>query len=95
MPAVAIVTSATLAQTRDPIFTAIDTHRATHAAHLAAINEQSRLERLKGFDLDLDLTEKPCHDENDAFEILVIVAEEAIYLQHRVRTTFTRTRGSV
>lgn len=50
----------------DPVFDLIDIHRKAHAAHLAAIKEADRLgESWSG------ITEQPCVDENDAFEILV------------------------
>jgi len=55
----------------DPIFVAIDAHRAANAAHLAAIHEANRLQELDRDFYWADMTEKPCHDENDAFEILL------------------------
>jgi len=59
----------------DPIFAAIDEHRNAYAAHLASIDELARLEKIHGLDAaDGSITEKPCHDENDAFEALVAAA---------------------
>jgi hypothetical protein len=49
----------------DPIFAAIDAHRAANDAHWAAINEA-------GNRMDWGaITEQPCHDENDALDILI------------------------
>jgi hypothetical protein len=55
------------------VFDLIDLHRKADAAHLAAIEEANRLERMRGVSwVDWgSITEKPCHDENDAFEVLV------------------------
>jgi len=61
---------AAAAATADPIFAAIDAHRQAHAVHLAAIDEGNRLEEMDGGDWT-SVTEKPCHDDNDAFEALV------------------------
>jgi hypothetical protein len=56
----------------DPVFAAIETHRQAHAAHQAAIEEGNQLEKLGG---DwTTVTEKPCHDENVAFEALIRAA---------------------
>lgn len=61
-----------LATAADPIFAAIELHRAANAAHDAAIAEQGRLELEYGFDEGFDdLTEQPCHEENEAFEAMV------------------------
>ncbi len=49
----------------DPIFAAIDEHRKAQAAHLAAIHELSRFEKIHGAACG-SITEKPCHDENEA-----------------------------
>jgi hypothetical protein len=62
-------------ETIDPIFAAIDAHRKANAAHEAACEELQRLERVQGATAawaNLNgMTEKPCHDENDAFAALV------------------------
>src|SRR5258708_5191249 len=54
----------------DPIFAVIDKHKKAHAGHWAAIDELARMEKVDGF-TDWGITEKPCHDENDAFDILL------------------------
>ncbi|UQR67703.1 hypothetical protein LRP30_21690 [Bradyrhizobium sp. C-145] len=61
---------AAAAATVDPIFAAIDAHRQAHAVHLAAIDEAARLEDLTGENWG-DITEQPCQDENDAFDVLL------------------------
>jgi hypothetical protein len=68
--AAAIPTSVAMAAAADPVFELIEAHRAAHATHLAAIDEAARLEDLHG-DGWGSITEKPCHDENEAFEILL------------------------
>ena len=60
----------TAASAVDPVFELIEAHRAAHATHLAAIDEANRLEELHGDDWG-SMTEKPCHDENAAFDSLV------------------------
>jgi hypothetical protein len=62
----------------DPLFGLIEAHRKANAAHLAAIKELSRLEKIHGFGGDWDITQKPCDDENDAFEILVGAAATTV-----------------
>jgi hypothetical protein len=54
----------------DPTFDLIDLHRKAEAAHLAAIKELSRFEESGDCEHDW-ITEKPCHDEFDAFDALV------------------------
>jgi hypothetical protein len=55
----------------DPVFIAIEAHRAAHAAHQAAIHEADRLQKLdRGFHW-AGMTEKPCRAENEAFDILI------------------------
>jgi hypothetical protein len=49
----------------DPIYAAIDAHRRANAAHWAAIEASEGLTDWGG------ITEQPCHDENDAFEVLI------------------------
>jgi hypothetical protein len=69
-PAGAQLTSVA-SEATDPIFTAIEAHRAAHAAHEAAISEANRLQKLdRGFDW-VDMTVKPCDDDNEAFDILI------------------------
>jgi hypothetical protein len=48
----------------DPIYAAIDAHRNANAVHLAALKAAEGL-------TDWGITEQPCHDENDAFEVLI------------------------
>jgi hypothetical protein len=55
----------------DPIYAAIERHKAAAAAHLEAIEEQNRIQRIHGFGRGNWITEKPCRDENDAFGTLV------------------------
>lgn len=54
----------------DPVFELIEAHRVAGAAHAAAIRDA---DRLGGFRWG-HITEKPCHDENEAFEALVRAA---------------------
>jgi hypothetical protein len=54
----------------DPIFAVIAEHRRTHAAHMESLVLQNRLERKHSSDCGW-VSEKSCHDENDAFEALV------------------------
>ena len=61
----------------DPIYAAIDRHRRTLAIHLAAIDEFARLERAHGVQSDC-ITEKPCHDDNEAFGRLVGTAATTV-----------------
>jgi hypothetical protein len=51
-------------QLPDPIYAAIDAHRKANAVHLAALKAAEGL-------TDWGITEQPCHDENDAFELLI------------------------
>jgi hypothetical protein len=70
--AVAIPTTVIVAAAVDPIFAAIDEHKKAQSAHLAAIAELSRLEKIHGVhDADASITEKPCDDENEALGVLV------------------------
>jgi hypothetical protein len=48
----------------DPIYAAIDAHRKASAAHWAAIKASEGV-------TDWGITEQPCHDENDAFDVLI------------------------
>jgi hypothetical protein len=61
----------------DPIYAAIEEHRKANAAHLAALNELARLEKIHG-DWDGAVTQKPCDDENEAFGILVGTAATTV-----------------
>jgi hypothetical protein len=62
---------ATAESSANPVYEAIDRHRAAAAAHLTAINELHRLESIYGGGCANRITEKPCRDENDAFDALV------------------------
>jgi hypothetical protein len=62
----------------DPVFDLIDAHRKACAAHLAAIQLQNRVEKIRGAGRGNWITEKPCHDENDAFEALVSAAVNTV-----------------
>ncbi|MEH2569643.1 hypothetical protein [Bradyrhizobium sp. AZCC 2289] len=56
----------------DPVFDLIEMHRRTHAAHMASLKLQDRLERRYGISSRVDwVSTKPCHDESEAFEALV------------------------
>jgi hypothetical protein len=48
----------------DLIYTAIDAHRKANAAHWAALKASEGIS-------DWGITEQPCHDENNAFEVLI------------------------
>jgi hypothetical protein len=54
----------------DPVYGLIEAHRKANDAHYAAIRELDRLEKIDGF-IDWGITEKPCQQENEAFESLV------------------------
>jgi hypothetical protein len=62
----------------DPIFAAIDEHRKAHAAHLWALDEINRLEKVDGSCDWADIAEQPCHADNDTFEILLGTAAATI-----------------
>jgi hypothetical protein len=66
LAAAAMPISATLAcdEPIDPIYAAIDAHRSASAAHWVAIKAAEGL-------TDWGMTEQPCHDENDAFDVLI------------------------
>jgi hypothetical protein len=55
----------------DPIFATIEKHKKAAAAHLDAIQVQNRIAKIRGSASANWITEKPCHDENDAFDALV------------------------
>ena len=56
----------------DPVFGLIAGHRRAHIAHLKALKLQSRFERLyRDYDRAAEISEKPCHDEDDVFEALI------------------------
>jgi len=57
----------------DPVFDLIEAHRRAHVAHMDALTLQDRLERAHDPDAGR-VSEKPCHDEDDAFEALVAAA---------------------
>jgi hypothetical protein len=67
--ALTVVPARAAVPTIDPVFELIEAHRKANAAHYAAIRELDRLEKT-GF-VDWGITEKPCDDENDAFDQLV------------------------
>jgi hypothetical protein len=54
----------------DPMFELIEAHRTTHIAHMASLELQNRLERKHDSRADW-VSEKPCHDESDAFDALI------------------------
>lgn len=54
----------------EPIFELIEAHREACAAHLAALDEQTRLEGLHDRDADR-VADEPCHAEWRAFEALI------------------------
>jgi len=59
-------------RTFDPIFDLIESHRRADAAHRKALDVQARFERRHGAcNRSWEISEKPCHDEDDAFEALV------------------------
>lgn len=55
----------------DPVFELIEAHRKAHAAHMASLELGKRFELRYGLGRGNWISEKPCHDENDAFEELV------------------------
>jgi hypothetical protein len=55
----------------DAIFELIDGHRKTHIVHMAAIELLNRAERRYGPGKGNWITEKPCHDEADAFDAFI------------------------
>jgi hypothetical protein len=55
----------------DPVFDLIDAHRKTHIAHMAALDLQADLEREGDSRADW-VSEKPCHDEADAFAAFIV-----------------------
>jgi hypothetical protein len=57
----------------DAVFSLIGAHRMAQAAHLIAIEEQNRLERLGDPDADW-VTERPCHADVDTFHDLIETA---------------------
>jgi hypothetical protein len=68
----AVALPTTAAATVDPIFAAIDEHQKAHAAHLAALDEINRIEKVDGGWRDWGhIAEQPCHADNDTFEILL------------------------
>jgi hypothetical protein len=67
----------------DPVFELIEIHRKAHIAHMAALQLQTRFERRYGIGGASWVSEKPCHDEDDAFT--AFVAEPAATVQGLVR----------
>ena len=62
----------------DPIFDLIEIHRNACTAHIDAIEELNRIQAIHGFDRGDWITEKPCRDENEAFETLVGAAVNTV-----------------
>jgi hypothetical protein len=60
------------APVNDPVFDLIETHRRTHATHMASLALQARLEKTHPAKEVSWVSTKPCHDENEAFEALVV-----------------------
>lgn len=61
------------ASSPDPIYSIIDAHRAACLAHSAALDESGRLEEM-GDPLATSISEVPCSDEYDAFDLLIETA---------------------
>ena len=57
----------------DPVFGLIEAHRTARAVHLAALEEQTRLDRIGDRSSDW-IAEKPCHADMDAFNDLIETA---------------------
>jgi hypothetical protein len=55
----------------DPTFDLIDVHRKAHAAHMAALDSQARLEEKHGIGDWSWVSRKQCCDEDDIFMALV------------------------
>jgi hypothetical protein len=55
----------------DPVFELIDAHRKAHAAHVASLELQSRLEEKHGIGKVSWISTKPCHEEDAAFVAFV------------------------
>ena len=55
----------------DPVFALIGAHRKACAAHMAAMQSLNRIEKTRGPCCAEWVTEKACHDENEAFAALV------------------------
>jgi hypothetical protein len=69
--AVATIASPATAPANDPVFDLIETHRRTHVAHMESLALQSRLERKHGIGSCRWVSEKPCNEEDAAFNALV------------------------
>jgi hypothetical protein len=68
---VGIPTSNAGASEPDPIYAAIEAHRNAHAAHMAALELQARLEKTHRASEVSWVSTKPCHDANDAFDVFI------------------------
>jgi hypothetical protein len=68
-PASAAVTPAS---PRDAVYGLIEAHRAAHAAHILACDEQDRLEQMGG--PSSDVAEGPCNADMDAIHELIQTA---------------------
>jgi hypothetical protein len=64
-------TRKTASKITDPIFDLIETHRNACTAHVDAMEVQNRIEKLHGVGAGRWITEKACHDENEAFAALI------------------------
>jgi hypothetical protein len=53
------------------VFELIEAHRSACTAHLDALKVQNRIEEIRGIGAASWITEKPCHDENEAFDRFV------------------------
>src|SRR5438874_12317467 len=62
------------APANDPVFDLIEAHRRAHVAHMESLALQTRLEQKHGNGYGGWVLEKPCHDENAAFEALIAMA---------------------
>ncbi len=69
-PATAAIAPASPACAIDPVFELIEIHRKAHAAHMVSLELQSRFDRRYGGGGGW-ISEKPCCDEDDAFEAFV------------------------
>jgi hypothetical protein len=73
----------------DPVFGLIEAHRQAGLDHSAALDEQSRLERIGDLDAAWSIAEQPCHDDFGAFDALLSaeattvpgIAAQLAYLQ--------------
>jgi hypothetical protein len=69
------MTAATAASGIDPVFGLIEAHRTARASHLAALEEQARLERI-GDPLADTIASDPCHADANTFNDLIETAPQ-------------------